>query len=228
MRANASDLEVGRRIAVAAAAVLLHALFLLTALLVYLPAPLSDSGPIELRFTAPARQLPVTSPSRGVPVKPDDRDESRPPPPAALPAAAPNTNTASETLEIDASAPNSMRSAPTTALRSVLDRGLTPEQAWDILGRLLDEYPQYRDSVLREMIAGSGLPADSLPRVNLSLDQMLKNGIKPTWETQRTAIEDAFKSYDAVMGWTNKGGYGPSINIIGVIKFLIDLIEGKK
>lgn len=235
MSSGAADRQIGRSITSIIAAVSLHALLLLAALLVYLPTPPTATDTVELRFLAqPYDERKVASaadppPQREMKPPREDLDEPRlPPPPASLPAVATNTTPASETLKIEALAPDSMRSMTNIALRSVLDRELSPEQAWDVLGRLLDEYPQYRESVLRELIAGSGLPQDSLPRINLFLDQILKNGIKPTWETQRTAIEHAFRSYDPVMGWTNKGGYGPSINIIGVIKFLIDLIDGKK
>jgi hypothetical protein len=235
MSSGATNREVGRRITSVIAALALHGLLLLAALLVHLPILPITSDTVELRFLAPPDKVLDSEKSADPPLSremtatPDPRDEVHlPPPPAKLPAVISNTNPASETLKIEASAPDSLRAMPTTALRGVLDRNLKPEQAWDILGRLLDEYPQYRESVLRELIAGSGLPPDSLPRINLHLDQMLKNGIKPTWETQRTAIEHAFRSYDPVMGWTNKGGYGPSINIIGLLTFLIDLIEGKK
>ena len=235
MSGGAADRQVGRSITSIIAAVSLHALLLLAALLVYLPIPPTATGTVELRFLAKpydernVAKAPDPPPQRELNPPQEDRDEARlPPPPAPLPAVATNTTPASETLKIEALAPDSMRGMTNIALRSVLDRELSPEQAWDVLGRLLDEYPQYRESVLRELIAGSGLPPDSLPRINLYLDQILKNGIKPTWETQRTTIEDAFKSYDAVMGWTNKGGYGPSINYIGLILFLIDLIDGDK
>jgi hypothetical protein len=120
------------------------------------------------------------------------------------------------------------RQTERTSLRSVLDRGMSPEQAMETLAGLLAQYPQYRETVLREMIAGQGLPPDSLPRINLYLDQILKDGIKPTWETQRRAVEEAGRSFDPVQGWTNKGGYGPQINVLGIIFFLIDLIEGKE
>lgn len=114
------------------------------------------------------------------------------------------------------------------SLRSVLDRGMSPEQALETLAGLLEQYPQYRETVLREMIAGQGLPPDSLPKINLYLNQILKNGIKPTWDTQHRAVEEVGRSFDPVQGWTNKGGTGPQINVLGIIFFLIDLIEGKK
>ncbi len=117
--------------------------------------------------------------------------------------------------------------AKNMALRSVLDRGVTPEQAWEMLAGLIEQYPQFREMALREMVAGQGLPPDSLPKINLHLDQILKNGIQPSWDTQRQAIEEASRSFDPVHGWTNKGSYGPQVNVIGIILFLIDLIEGE-
>ncbi|MFA6234865.1 MAG: hypothetical protein WC824_11905 [Bacteroidota bacterium] len=121
----------------------------------------------------------------------------------------------------------SLNRPPEMNFRRILERELTPEQAWQLLTKLLAEHPEFRETVLREMIAGKGFVPDSLPPVNLQLARIFKNGIQPTWESQRGAIEEAFKSFDPVQGWTNKGGYGPQLNVIGLINFLLKLIEGK-
>lgn len=115
----------------------------------------------------------------------------------------------------------------TKQIRSVLDRPMDAERAWEVLDELLREYPQFRESVVREMIAGSGLPPDSLTRADLRLDQIFRDGMRPSWGRQREVIEHAYRSFDPVMGWTNKGGYGPAVNVLGLLKFLIDLIEGE-
>lgn len=154
----------------------------------------------------------------GAPVSPDtDRHTTR----------EPQTNIKSESLKNSKQIADPSKQQASAGLRSVLERPLTTEEAWSILGRLMEEHPRYRGLVLREMIAGSGLPVDSVPRIDLRYDSVFRNGIRPSWGAQRHVIEDAFKSFDAVHGWTNKGGYGPTINVIGLIRFLIDLIEGE-
>ena len=122
--------------------------------------------------------------------------------------------------------PDSSRARRIMDIRSVFDRPVSAEKAWEVLGELLEEYPQFRESVMREMIAGAGLPPDSLPRADMRYEQMFRDGIRPSWERQRETVEHAFRSFDPVHGWMNKGGYGPAVNVLGLLKFLIDLIEG--
>jgi hypothetical protein len=216
-----------RRLALATA-VLLHAFLLLAAVLTRLPDPPLDQQSLELRFLGLPKEEGERKMSETIrrTAAPGRR------PAAARPVVAPlagvDERTGPEQIHIVMPVVDSAVASPVVTLRSVLDREMSAEQAWEMLGQLLEQYPQFREMVVREMIAGSGLPPDSLPRINLHLDQIFKDGIPLTWQTQRGAIESASRSFDPVMGWTNKGGYGPSINVFGLVKFLMDLIEGKK
>lgn len=241
----------------------IHGALLAMAMLLHLPDPPIDRGPIMLHFMpeapalrnrslpslppappAPADPIPTPAPLRPAPPTPADPTPRPTTPPPALPPtgratlpATPDpvrdaadeqktTSTSDIPVSRHAAADSAGRTLP-AGLRSVLARPLSAEEAWSILGQLMEEYPQFREMVRKEMIAGSGLPADSLPRIDLRYEQMLRKGLRPSWDAQRHVIEEAFKSFDAVHGWTNKGGYGPTINVIGLIRFLLDLIEGK-
>lgn len=218
-------------------ALLLHALVLFFAVLFRLPDPPSRQESVEVRLyterearTEERRQTEATVRPREEitpPIKQRHPDPSRPLPPSPERA----TETADAPVLVDARqdvAPvDSSHAERRKNITSVLDRSVDPERAWEVLDELLRQYPQYRESVVREMIAGSGLMPDTLTRADLRFDAIFQKGIKPSWGRQREVIEQAFRSYDPVMGWTNKGGYGPAVNVLGLLKFLIDLIEGE-
>ena len=212
-------------------ALLLHALAVLAALLLRLPDPPRPPRSVELRFEI-SREKQEAPPV-------EQRQAGRrtgpavivPPPVPAMPAASPSRTPSPPDPPVTVLRPPSDESAKalrpktSSSLRSVLDRDLTPEEAWDVLSALLDEYPQYRESVAREMIAGAGLLPDSLRTADLHFERIFRDGIPPSWGRQREVIENAFRSYDPVMGWNR--GFGPSINLFGLLRFLIGLIEGK-
>ncbi|MBE0645234.1 MAG: hypothetical protein IH600_14215 [Bacteroidetes bacterium] len=222
--------ESGRRTLAVFLTLALHLIVLIIATLIQLHEPHHHDPSVRLWFrstpqqTSPAAedQRPSSAAGRRENVS-DAVIEPPQSPPRTLPLVE-SEQTVHADVALDADTSSDPRRM---TLRSVLDRKIRPDQAWEILARLLEEYPEYKNMIVKEMIAGTGLPADSLPRINLYLDQIFKNGIQPTWGTQRGAIEGAWKSFDPVMGWTNKGGYGPQINVLGLLKFLIDLIEGK-
>lgn len=108
-----------------------------------------------------------------------------------------------------------------------LEKHLTPEEAFGQLTRLLEEYPQYREMIVREMIAGSGFVPDSLPPIDLHLETMIGDRFRDTWIRSREHIEHEFRSYDGVHGWRQNSNYGGQLNIFGLLQFLIDLIEGR-
>ncbi len=224
----------GGRMRAVFATIALHVCVMMIAVFVRLGEPTVPDPTVRLWFRGtPAEEEPrpkgVSAEIPGEQSRPNrERIEAAAPQPPQRPPMIDPVIRSNETVQADIStALDTLRDPRRMTLRSVLDRDLSPEEAIEILSKLLEEYPQYKGMVVKEMIAGAGLPPDSLPRINLYLDQILKYGIKPTWGAQRGAIESAWKSFDPVMGWTNKGGYGPQINVIGVLKFLIDLIEGK-
>lgn len=110
----------------------------------------------------------------------------------------------------------------------ILEREWTPEEAYGILSALIEEYPQYKNMVMREMIAGHGFAPDTTQPINLYLEQMLGGSYRPSWEKQRHTIEGAFQSFDGVSGWRQNSNYGGGVNILGLIDFLINLIKGEK
>ncbi len=217
------------------ATVTLHLGVLLVAVFIHLQQPDSADRDVHVWFQGrPIAEPPPDRPPEKTERKAETGEHSRqrapivPQPPAVprtrvTPPAAQN-----EPLVVQAATPgDSVTKERTMTFRHVLDRDLSPEEALDILSELLESHPEYKNLVVRDMIAGAGLPRDSLPPIDLALDQIFKNGIPKTWDTQRGAVESAWKSYDPVMGWTNKGGYGPQVNVLGIIKFLLDLIQGK-
>ncbi|MBR9979115.1 MAG: hypothetical protein KFH87_13605 [Bacteroidetes bacterium] len=174
----------------------------------------------------PAQQTASSAASRSVsdePLPPETAEYRQP----VQPESPQRPSDADEAMQAITTETDSVRTWSETNLQGVFERDIDPEEAWRQLGALLDEHPEFREMVLREMIAGQGFLSDSLPPVNLHLDQIFKHGIRPTWDTQRGAIEHASRTFDPVQGWTNKGSYGPQINIIGLLKFLMDLIEGE-
>ncbi|MFZ1731937.1 MAG: hypothetical protein WBQ23_06835 [Bacteroidota bacterium] len=217
------------------ATLFLHVVLLIAALFIHLQEPPRSDITVQLTFRRSEMAKPIVQSSEDIREElnaPTAKSSPHPAPPAEQPPQFPPEARAvqpltTESIHADYPSRDSTQKAREMTLRSVLDRRLSPEQAWEILAKMLTEHPEFRDTVLKEMIAGQGYAPDSLPPVNLYLDQIFKNGIQPTWQAQRGAIESAFKSFDPVQGWTNKGGYGPQINIIGLIQFLIKLIEGK-
>lgn len=104
---------------------------------------------------------------------------------------------------------------------------MTSEQAYAELNRLLEEYPQFRDQIMRKLVAGSGMTPDTVPKFDLRLEQMLANGIKPSWNNQRHRVEAANQSFNGVSGWT-QNSYGGGINVLGLLGLLYDLIKGEE
>jgi len=201
---------------------LLHAAGILIALLIHLQDPtaadrvielsimresereedLSDAEAVSQRGTQSAQSPPMTTvpPPPPAPMLPDIRDE--------IPD---RENRDRPVMEIPS---------------SPLERDMTPEEAWDQLTTLLEEHPEFREMVLREMIAGSGFAPDTVPKINLYLEQMIGGRFDQSWVRSRRGIEHAFRSYDGVHGWRQNSNYGNQVNVLGLLRFLIDLIEG--
>ena len=191
-------------------ALLLHVLLLCFAVLFHLPDPPIRRDSVEVHLTR--EQDSRTDERRQTDAAVRTREESAPavdrrskpparptiPPPAHVPEA--------ETAPVfigavqDTAVADSTRADRTTQFRSILDRPMDAARAWEVLDELLRDYPQFRESVVREMIAGSGLPPDSLTRADLRLDQILQNGMRPSWGRQREVIEHAFRSFDPEIG----------------------------
>ncbi|MDT8323511.1 MAG: hypothetical protein RRA94_05335 [Bacteroidota bacterium] len=206
------------------ASILLHAILLAITLLFFLPSPEKQKTEVELRFEKPS---PAALRETEVPAGRNEAISTTAPPRPLM-----ETRVPSAPLLPDLSVPRVQESEreaeqtfslPTTPL----ERDWTPEEAYAELTRLLEEYPQFRETVLREMIAGKGFAPDTVQRIDLYLDRMLANGINPSWNRQRSAVEGAFRSYDGVSGWRQNSNYGGGINVIGLLRFLYDLIEGE-
>ncbi len=112
--------------------------------------------------------------------------------------------------------------------KNVLENDWTPEQAWGELTQLLHEHPEYKDMVLREMLAGSGFVKDSLPPLSFHLDDVMKfEEFLPSWMYEAQRMQGLHGGYSPVMGTRRIEQYtGPQIDIIGAYKFLRGLIEG--
>jgi hypothetical protein len=221
--------KTGRRIRLFSwgVSLLLHSLLLGFAFILVLRNPPRHEADIELRFEKPTRQeqrppvqtlddlLPAASSRLSAPAAPI-LPVSAPPSPAlpdiVVQRPATTVTDAKESFDLP---------------QSPLDRNWTPEEAYAELTRLLEQYPQFREQVLREMIAGKGFAPDTVRKIDLYLDQILANGIKPSWGQQRHAVEGAFSTFNGVSGWSQNGNYGGGVNIFGILKFLIDLIDGE-
>lgn len=205
------------------ASILLHGAFILFTVFIALQSPPKQETVVELTIT----RDPADAPRRESATKTEKEGERRaeaPPRPrisAQVPAAAPLPDL---NVELRDERENAVSF---TIPQTPLERTWTPEEAYTELTRLLEEYPQFREQVLREMIAGKGFVPDTVQHIDLSLDQILADGIRPSWGRQRSAIEGAFRSYDGVSGWKQNSNYGTGVNIIGLLRFLYDLIEGE-
>ncbi|MCZ7555927.1 MAG: hypothetical protein M5R41_05940 [Bacteroidia bacterium] len=170
----------------------------------------------ELRDTpAPAKPLEHAA-SRVVPV---------PSPPQTVQQRIPETQVA----EVDVFIPKPDSARVWTPPKRVLDPEITPEQAWVELTRLIGEYPQYKDMVVREMLAGSGFVRDSLPPVSFRLEDVMKfEQFVPSWVIEAARVQGSYGGYNPVLGYRRAEQYtGPQLNVIQALKFLIDLIGGE-
>ncbi len=203
---------------------LLHAIVLGAALLIVLKAPERQEQSVEVvlqRNVKPGELRDVPAPEETTPAVRTSRRPLLPRPELPLPAAPPD-------IVISTPLPEPSEAQNTFELpSSPLDRKWTPEEAYAELTRLLEEYPQFREQVLREMIAGKGFVPDTVQHIDLFLDKIFANGIKPSWGNQRQAVEGASRSFDGVSGWRQNSNYGTGINVIGLLKFLYDLIDGE-
>ena len=212
-----------RRSATAAWAIsaVFHLALLAAAGLFVLGDPVRDSEAVSLRFERRVEQEVVEedrterAPNSGRLTAPQRPLLSEPTPP--------ENAVVLQDLVIEEPASDDGFIIPPSPIKSEM----TPEEAFAELNRLLEEYPQYRDQVLREMIAGDGFVQDSLPPINLYLEQMFKGGVTPTWQGQRHVVEQAFSTFNGVSGWSQNGNYGGGVNVLGLLKLLIDLIEGE-
>jgi len=201
---------------------LLHTAGMLTALLIHLHDPPSADRRIELGI------LPSPEP-RTAPQQTDSGPE----------ATARKTHLQQRRISVPAPQtpqlpdiperePEEERRDPTVIEipSSPLEKEMTPEEAWSELGQLLEKHPEFREMVVREMLAGSGFAPDTLPKISLYLEQMIGGRFDRSWLQNRSAIEHAFRSYDGVHGWRQNSNYGNQVNVLGLLRFLIDLIEG--
>lgn len=109
-----------------------------------------------------------------------------------------------------------------------IDTTISEERAFEILNQLLDRYPQYRGTIMRELLAGSRthlLPADPY---DLQLDRWLKNpkwlmADKYSWGRMRSASSP----YDPIHGYDRDKKLGVQSPVLGLVMFLMNLILGK-
>jgi hypothetical protein len=204
--------------------ILIHGLGITIALAIALQSPDRQESAVELSFEAAPQRMQEA----------EDAPSGRPAASRNLPPARPRVATQSPSLPglpdlvVERPPENAQDEPPEFTLpASPLERDWTPEEAYGELTRLLEEYPQFREQVLREMIAGKGFVPDTVQHIELYLDQMLAPGLAPSWGRQRAAVEGAFRSFDGVSGWRQNSNYGGGINVIGLLLFLYDLIEGE-
>jgi hypothetical protein len=133
-----------------------------------------------------------------------------------------------DVAELDVAIPASDSQRVWIPPRNILDADISPEQAWTELTRLIEEYPQYRDMVVREMLAGSGFVRDSLPPVSFRLEDVMKfEKFVPSWVYEAARVQGSYGGYNPVLGYRRSEQYtGPQLNVFQALKFLIDLIEG--
>jgi hypothetical protein len=131
--------------------------------------------------------------------------------------------------EIDIAIPESDSPRVWIPPRNVLDPEISPEVAWKELTRLIEEYPQFKDMVVREMLAGSGFVRDSLPPVSFRLEDVMKfEKFVPSWVYEAARVQGSYGGYNPVLGYRRSEQYtGPQLNALQALKFLIDLIEGE-
>lgn len=162
------------------------------------------------------------------PPKPPEPDRRRfsplPPPTQFIPQSVPESPVA----EVDIVIPEQDSARVWTTPKRVLDPEITPEQAWVELTRLIEEYPQYKDMVVREMLAGSGFVRDSLPPVSFHLEDVMKfEQFVPSWVIEAARVQGSYGGYNPVLGYRRSEQYtGPQLNVIQALKYLIDLIGG--
>ena len=207
--------------------VLLHAAGILSALLIHLQDPPAADRVIQLTVIRESEQEKASDDAASDAAPDASRSSQRvqrlprqivpPPPPVPVLPDIPEQDADKERGE-----------HPVIAIpSSPLERDMTPEEAWDQLGKLLEKHPEFREMVMREMIAGSGFTPDTVPKLNLYLEQMIGGRFDQSWLRSRNGIEHAFRSYDGVHGWRQNSNYGNQVNVLGLLRFLIDLIEGE-
>ncbi len=213
---------------------LLHAAIMTVAALLSLPLPeRKPDNDVELQFLplspspTPVR-VPQASARRSVPV-PSTRGHSEP-----VTKPTPPTSTETEQSQPDAARnTDDVVEIPARTWQpppSPFDSALTPEQAWGLLDSLLREHPEFRDMVLREMLAGQGFVRDSLPPVSFHLEDVMKfEKFLPSWMYELGRQQGLHGgNYHPVYGHRNPSQYsGPSVNIFGLIDFLRGLLSGK-
>ncbi|PLX23209.1 MAG: hypothetical protein C0600_15610 [Ignavibacteria bacterium] len=202
---------------------LLHACVLTAALFITLLDPTSNTPEMDVRLFTSEKQVPVASTEWSL----TESSPSRVPPPADARLEQQPEEMIEQLPEI--ATPEVISATADeihfTIPEDILKKEWTPEEAYGLLSQLIDEYPQYKDMVLREMIAGHGFAPDTAQPIDLCIRQMLSGGIKPSWGNQRQSIEQAFGSFNGVSGWSQNSNYGGGVNILGLINFLIGLIK---
>lgn len=116
--------------------------------------------------------------------------------------------------------------------KNVLDKDMTEEEAFSLLSKLLDRHPEFRESIMRQMLAGPQADLTPAYQFDLQLDRWLKNPDwlltnKFAWESMRNARSP----YDPIHGFDRDKKLGiqfPYLSIlIRALQFLYDLIEEK-
>lgn len=214
--------------------VLLHAAIMIVAALLSLPIPeRKPDNDVELHFLpSPFPPAPVGMPeatARRTVTPPSSRQPSITAPKPVTPIvteAEPSRHEAASTTDDVVEIPARTWQPPP----SPFDSEMTPEQAWGLLDSLLREHPEFRDMVLREMLAGQGFVRDSLPPVSFHLEDVMKfEKFLPSWMYEIGRQQGLHPgNYHPVYGHRNPSQYsGPSVNILGLIDFLRGLLSGK-
>ena len=103
---------------------------------------------------------------------------------------------------------------------------MTQEQAYEELSALLEEHPEFKETIIGMMVAGKhSNEAPDLYRSTGLEDILANQRWKDGYEYEALKNQRYFGPYDPVHG-LNSGQYGGQINVIGLYKFLRKLIDG--
>lgn len=201
---------------------IVHGALLLLALLTQLREP--DRGVDQIVLFFPVEATTATFSEIEETSKAPSVQEAEPPPPSPQPPSFRRDEV--EYVEIDTVMDEAVWSVPKRAL----DADITPEQALVALEKLLEEHPEYKNLIVREMIAGSGFVRDSLPPVSFHLEDVMKfENFLPSWMYEAARMKGLHGGHSPVHGhWSPEQRGGAQIDVIGLYRFLKHLISGEK
>jgi hypothetical protein len=212
------------------ASIVFHAALGIFSMLVLLsdPEKVDNRGPIILELEATVEQF--TTPLKPLP-KANTQDAIPKPRTAAGPAIpAPIITQEAKEIELtDLVILDSSKSSFQHRISSKLLEEMSQEEAFDELMGLLEEYPEYKETILGKMLAGKDM--QHIPDLYVStglerLQKQMKFKTKHEYEAMRQQF--LYGPYnDPVLGPHGYQKTGVQINLIELLGWLRGLIEGK-